>query len=247
MLQDLHQVSTTQRYPLGLKYPISNPLDLRGFRYAKAGGTLNTDVGAKNALRQCVAYAEIAADALAGAKLVSLTVAASDGVNADGNIAANELLGGSIVIFTHAGYTVNRMIVGNTATVGGGTMVVTIDKPLPCNLTATTMHGECMANLYLNVQTNIDNTMSVVGMPTMPATIGQYLWLQTWGPVWIAPQAEVSVGNNNRRVVFRHDGSIDEDDVSDANVSKAQIAGFVMANASGGGQGAAFIFLQITP
>lgn len=247
MLQDIYQVSTTQRYPIGFKYPVSNPLDLRGFHYAKAGGTLNPDLGAKNALRQCVAYAAIAASAVAGAKLVALTVGVADGVNGDGNIGADELSGGYIVIFTHAGYTVNRMIVGNTAVVGGGTMVVTIDRPLPCPLTAATMHGECMANPYLNVQTSIDNTMSVVGMPTMPATVGQYLWLQTWGPVWIAPQAEVSVGNNNRRVVFRHDGSIDEDDGTDANVSKAQIAGFVMANAPGGTQGAPFIFLQITP
>ena len=179
MLQDIHQVSAIQRYPLGFKYPISNPLDLRGFRYGKAGGTLNPDFGAKNALAQHVAFTTIHTNALIGAKLVAIDVAATDGINGDGNIAADELVGGNIVIYPHSANTINRMIIGNTATVGGGVMVVTIDKPLPCPLTATTMHAECIANLYLNVQTSISNIMSVVGMPTMPATVGQYLWLKT--------------------------------------------------------------------
>jgi len=73
------------------------------------------------------------------------------------------------------------------------------------------------------------------------------LWIQTWGPCWISPQAAVSVGNTNRQVVFRHDGSLDEHDYSDAYTTKAQHAGFVLANAAGATQGAAFIMLQICP
>ena len=84
-------------------------------------------------------------------------------------------------------------------------------------------------------------------MPPIPATSGQYLWVQTWGPVWIAPQPEVSVGLYNRQVVFRHDGSIDEYDYLDAMTTKQQHCGFVLANAQAGGQGAAFIMLQIAP
>jgi hypothetical protein len=242
--QDIYEVSAIQNYELGTRLQ----LDDRVFRYAKAGGTLNPDLGAKTALHQLVAIAALAAASVSGTKSVSLTVAATDGINSDGAIAANELQGGYIVIYTHAGYTIVRKIVSNTAVAaGGGTMVVTIDKPLPCALTATTMHGECIASPYLNVQTGNFPTRSVVGVPTMPATEGQYLWIQTWGPCWIAPQAEVSVGNNNRLVVFRHDGSIDEFDTTDANVAKAQIAGFVITNAADGSQGAPFIFLQIAP
>jgi len=122
-----------------------------------------------------------------------------------------------------------------------------LDQQIPVELVADTMHGECMASPYLNVQATADSISSVMGIPTLVATVGQYLWLQTWGPVWIAPQGEVSIGNNNRNVVFRHDGSIDEYDATDAYTIKAQHAGFVLANAPGGSQGAAFIFLQIAP
>lgn len=244
MLQDIDTVSNVQRYRLGVKYA----LDDRAFRYGKAGGTLNPDLGAKNTLPQHIATAAIQANALKGDRIVAITIHNTDGIAGDGVIQANELAGGYVVIWTHAGNTINRRIVANTATTHTSlVMVLTLDKPLPCALTATTMHAECMASPYLNVQTSISDKMSVVGIPTMLATINQYLWLQTWGPIWIAPQAEVSVGSNNRQVVFRHDGSIDEYDATDPNTIKAQHAGFVLANAPGGGQGAAFIFLQITP
>jgi hypothetical protein len=242
MLQDIHQVDTIQRYPIGFKYPISSPLDLRAFRYGEAGGTLNPDFGAKYVLPQHVNFAAIAAIAAAGEKLVSITVAVTDGVNGDGNIAANELAGGYIVIYTHLASTMNRMIVANTATVGGGLMVVTIDKPLSAPLTVA-MHAECMGNPYVKVQTGHGQN-PVMGMPTMPATIGQFLWLQTWGPLWVNPQGHERAGYE---VVFREDGSIDYHDPTDVTTKYDQHAGFVLPNLTGGGEGAPFIFLQITP
>ncbi|GAJ19992.1 unnamed protein product, partial [marine sediment metagenome] len=40
MKQDINQVSAVQRYPIGFRYPITDPLDLRAFRYAEAGADL---------------------------------------------------------------------------------------------------------------------------------------------------------------------------------------------------------------
>jgi len=47
--------------------------------------------------------------------------------------------------------------------------------------------------------------------------------------------------------LYLGDGSLDEHDYSDAYTTKAQHAGFVLANAAGATQGAAFIMLQICP
>ncbi len=249
MKQDIHELSAIKRYPIGFGYPITNPLDLRRFHYAKAGGTLNPDFGAKNVLRQHIAYTTIHTDAPALAVLVSIDVGAGDGVLGNGAIAADELAGGNIVIYPHSQNTINRMIVANTATIaGGGVMVVTIDKPLPCPLTHTTMHAECIANPYLKVQTGHLAYASVVGMPTMPATLAlPFVWLQTWGPLWVNPQGHEGIGANNREVVFREDGSIDFHDPTDVTTKYGQHAGFVINDTTIGGQGAPFIFLQITP
>ncbi|KKL45752.1 hypothetical protein LCGC14_2352520, partial [marine sediment metagenome] len=129
-----------------------------------------------------------------------------------------------------------------------GTTTLVVTDPIPLALT-TSDSAEVMASPYRNLTASISNKYAVMGMPTLAATSGQYLWIQTWGPVWIAPQAAVGSGGNNLLCIFRHDGSIDELDSSDANNSKGQIAGFVMAHASGGGgtQGAAFIWLMIAP
>ncbi len=241
--QGIHEASATQKYPLGT---ILRKPDGREFVYAKAGGTLNTDMGAKSYNTQHIAYATIAAAAAAGDSSIVLDVAATDGDAGDGAIAANELAGGYVVVFPHSSNSFTRQIVGNTAVeAGGGEITLTLDDPIPVALVADSDHGEAMASPYLDVRTGTGSTSSIVGIPTVAATVGQFLWLQKKGISWVAPQAEVSVGNNNREVVFRHDGSIDEHDYSDANVAKGQHAGYVVQNASGAGQGAPFVMFDI--
>lgn len=239
----IQNFGTAKRYSLGARLVTG---DGRVFRYAKAGATLNTDLGCKSYNQQHIGITYVAVATVVGALTVVLDVQGTDGDGGDGKIAADELVGGYIVIFPHSENSINRMIVGNTATTGAGEMTITLDDPLPVALVADSAHGECMASPYLDVRSTGETTSSIVGVPCVPATAGNYLWIQTWGPVWIAPQGEVSVGTNNRQVVFRHDGSIDEYDATDANTIKAQHAGFVLQNARGGGQGAAFIMLQIS-
>lgn len=216
----------------------------KGFVYAKATGTLNTDLGCKSPLRQAVAYATIAADAVADAISIVIDVAGSDG-DGSGNIAVDNLKGGEIVFFPHSENSFTRGITSNTVVSGGGEMTVGLDSPLPVALVKDSDHGECMANPYSSVQTLTDNVSSVLGIPTVAATNGQWLWLQVEGRTWVAPQGAVSTGNNDREVVFRHDGSLDQHDYSDGVVEFAQHAGVIMMNAIGGGQGAPFVCLQI--
>ena len=235
---------SVQKYPLGTLLRLSG----RTFAYAKASGTQNPDVGSHIAAGQQVSFTTIAASADAGVLTLTLDVAATDGSAGDGVIAADALVGGYILVFPHSSNTFIRQIVGNTAVAsGGGEMTVTLDSPTPAAVVVDVTHCECMASPYLNVVSGNYPKAAIVGVPTYPATTGKFFWLQTWGPCWVSPQAEVGEADHDLNVVFRHDGSIDEYDYSDTYVTKQQHAGFVLTHAPAGTQGAPFIMLQITP
>ncbi|GAI21756.1 unnamed protein product, partial [marine sediment metagenome] len=248
MKQDIYELSAIQRYPIGFKYPIKNPLDLRSWYYGEAGGTLNTNFGAKSIVPQLVNYATIAAPAAQGTYQISIDVALTDGAEGDGVIGVDELAGGYFTLFTPPvmqSYT--RMIVSNTATTGAGgvtVMVVTVDKPFPVDVVVANFHAECMANPYAGVRTGNYPAASVVGMPTMPATLDlPFLWLQTWGPVWVNPSLNEGIGLSNREVIFMGNGAISAIDVSAAPANQnysaqAQRAGFVLPNLRDGSEGA---------
>lgn len=233
---------SVQKYPLGTIIT----LGLRKFAYAKAYGTLNPDLGAKVGSHQHMAYATVAASADAGVSSITADFGATDGAAHDGVLAEDELVGGFIVVFPHSSNTFVREIIGNTAVASsGGEVTITLDSPTPCAVVVDVTHCEAMASPFLNVHSGTEDTTPVVGIPTYPATTGKFCWLQVSGPGWAAPQAEVGTGSNDMQVVFRHDGSVDEHDYSDANVSKGQHAGFVLARAYGGSQGAPFTNFQI--
>lgn len=243
-VQGIDEMSAVKNYRLGatLKKP-----DGRVFKYARATATLNTDLGAENYLSQHVSITTVATAAAVGDTAVVIDVGSGDGVAADGVIGVDELEGGYVVFFPHSQNSFTRRIIGNTGTGGAGEMTLELDDPIPVDLTVNTDHAECMASPYYALRSASSNTKSIMGLPSVAATAAEpYHWLLTWGPCWIAPQGSVSVGNNHRQVVFRHDGSIDDHDFNDGNVSEGQHAGFVLANAPGGGQGAPFIMLQIT-
>jgi len=233
---------TTQHFPIGTLY---RP-DERSFSYGMAGATLNSDLGCEPADYQHVGYVTVAEDTIVGATEVVIDVGAGHGAAADGVIGEDELFNGSIVIFDASSKAMNRRIVKNTATTGAGEMTVTMDHGLRVALVGNTDHAECVASRFLDVRVGASASKSIVGIPVFPATVGQFVWIQTWGPCWVAPQAAVGTGNNDRQVVFRHDGSVDQHDSTDAVVAMGQHAGWNMANAIGAGQGAPFIFLQIS-
>jgi len=237
------EVSTIQKYSLGARFITG---DGRVFKYAKAGGTLIPDTGCGSYDVQHIAFSAIAAVAAIGVKTISITAGATCGAAADGVIAKNELVGGYVVFFTASAATCQRrLILSNTAVAaGGGTLIITIDDPIHIALT-TSDHAECMASPYHNVQNGADISKPIVGVPVCVATVGQYCWIQTWGPCWVAPQATVGASGHNQ-VVFRHDGSLDDHDYSEVYATYAQHAGFVLSSAAAGAQAAPFIMLQIS-
>ena len=244
-LPDLSVADAAQNYPLGTKYVDGD----RVFRYARFMGTMNPDLGAKDTQPQAVAYATIAAAALQYATQVVIDVAATDGIAGDGAIAADELAGGYLLVFDADSKAFIRQIWSNTViAAGGGEVTVDLIDPIPVALIADTDHCEVMASpyRYLTAYTGNDKG-AVMGMPQLVYTSGQFGWIQTWGPTWIAPHAAVGSGSNNRTCIFRHDGTIDELDYSDDANNKGQIAGFVMTHAQAGTQGAPFVWLQIAP
>uniref|UniRef100_A0A6M3IMI9 Uncharacterized protein n=1 Tax=viral metagenome TaxID=1070528 RepID=A0A6M3IMI9_9ZZZZ len=244
-LPDLSVAHTVQQYPLGTRYVDGD----RAFRYAKFMGTMNPDLGAKDTQPQTVAYATIAAAALQYATTLVLDVAATDGIAGDGVVAVDSLAGGYCVIFDASSKAITRQIKSNTVVASsGGEMTIIVTDPVPVALIADTDHIECMANPYSYLTASTSNAYGAfMGLPQLVYTTGQFGWLQTWGPTWLAPQAAVGGGSNNRTCIFRHDGSIDELDYSDANNAKGQIAGFVMSHAQAGTQGAPFVWLTIAP
>jgi len=256
-IPDLSVADTVQKYPLGTRFVDGD----RAYRYAKAGGTLRTDLLGKIGKIQCVKYCSVQAAALQYASTIAVTVAITDGHAGDGAIAVNELAGGYILIFD-ATYTGGQpqvlQIKSNTVVAaGGGTMTVVVDGKLQNALT-TSDSAELIASPYLSIlaqaSLSYSNVYGHIGRPTVAATIGQFLWIQTWGACFLSPQTDVGVNTGgsgagqNYIVVARHDGSIDTLLYSDVTHDQAQIVGFVMACATiAGGQGAPFVWLTIAP
>lgn len=244
-VQELEDVpTTTQKHEIGTRL-VTDDGDV--FRYVMAGGTLNSDLGCVPQYTQEVGYNTIAASAVVGATSVVVDMGASDGIAEGGVIAVDYLKNGRLLVFPHSDNSFVRRILTNTVTAGATEMTLTLDRGIPHAITVDVDHMECMASPYKNVITSTSAQKSVVGVPTSAMTIGQFGWIQTWGIVWLAPQGAVSTGNNDREVVFRHDSSVDQHDYSDAVITFAQHAGFILKDIRGGGQGAPFIMLQISP
>lgn len=246
MLQDINEVSTTQYYPLGKRYA----MDDRVYRYARAGNTLNCGLGAHIGFTQDVGFCAVTewTPWTAGKYTLVVTVGEYDGRLGTGAIAANELSGGYIIIFPDGmGDTINRRITANTVvTASGGTMTVTVDKPLTVALTPDP-HAELLASPYLDVLEGNKDRQMIMGMPTMAADAEEYLWLQTWGPCWGTPVVGDWATIDSSLAMFRGNGSIAAFNQADPTTGIQQIAGTVMTPAREGGQGAPFVWLQISP
>ena len=229
--------------------------DGRVFRYGKASGTQNPDLLSQHLTGQHISYVALGANQVAGDSQVTLTVtAASEGVGGLGVIAEDELRGGYILIFDASAKAINRGIVGNTALASDGTSItIYLDGRLNAVLLAVTDHAEVIASPYLALTSDLsDKNRGFLGRPASIATDGEYFWLQTWGPCWIAPDngnSSVNVGNtsNNIQVVARFDGRVAVHDYNDAENKFAQHVGFVLSRGAGSAQGLPFIMLQIAP
>ncbi len=242
--QDTSELSSVQNYRTGARMQLGP----RVFHYAHAGFALpdNRVVFMENP--QDGDMQVLGAVAVAGVTSVTLTISAAYGPAQDGSVPVNYLEGGTVVFMTALGIY-NRGILRNTVkAAGAGTLVVELDAPTNFALVLTDS-TELMASKYARVAPGANTVeggmlSTGVGVPTRVCVDGDWLWLQTWGPLWTATDLTIGVGNNNRSGFVAGDGSIQDLAGTDAAHQKV---GTVLANAVGGGQGAPFFNLEIDP
>lgn len=244
--QGLHERSDTQNYLMGTRRITP---DGRVFRYAKAVGTLQCDYACKFVAGEIFEYVALGATQAVKDSQVTLVVTPGE------VLAEDELKGGYISIFKAGlGDSINRKITGNTAlAVGGASITIYLDDPLDRIVTITVDHAEVLPNPYLKVKDLQasgcpDSHASVAGLPNVPATDGQFCWIQTWGFRWMSPTQSATGGVARERAVYFDDnGGVSELTFDSSGRLDRQLAGFLVDATSAGVDGAPFIMLQICP
>jgi len=262
----VYTAENTQRYICGTR---SLTWDGRVFRYSKCGAAItNNKYGIKN-LTVLVACKDTSGadnnsvtmtDAAVGETAIGVTFTAATLGNSEsilkdpavatgrtGVLYEHELCGGYISLYT-GNYRQQRGIVGNTAVaVGDTSMIIYLDAPLDHELTAAASKCEILSNPYAFVGHSGSERMSNVGVALVTAVVGNYLWLQTWGPLRITDTGGAhGINVNERQFVFVGDGAIVEE--QSATTEAHQTAGFLIEATYGIGLSAApFIMLQISP
>lgn len=242
---------TTQRYVCGTRHIT---WDGRVFKYAKASGTLQCDYACEHVWGEHIEYETIGASQVAGDTEITLTVTATSvGPDANGIIAEDECAGGHIAVFMSGlGDSQNRGIIGNTALAAAGTSITLyVDAPFDRLFTAGTDHAEVLGNPYGKVAdtqaSGLPNAYTTkAGLPNVPATDGQYCWIQTWGIRWMSPTATATGGASNERdVYFDTNGGVSEFTYG-SDLYDRQYAGHLVDATTAGTDGAPFIMLKIS-
>jgi hypothetical protein len=252
---------TVQQYPLGTRFVSGD----RVYRYAKANGTCYPQFGAfknkksntvavaptqKTAAEQALAYpGETLASGAAGSYYVAVTIDTEIGVLTTGVLTANELAGGYIVIGNGSAQSPQfRLIVSHPAlATTGGTLVVKVDMPLTAACTAAVTTLELIESPFYNVAADGaggGEYVSFIGVPACTASSGQYVWIQTYGPVWLTSNSNTCDSAMDRTIVFVGNGSV----VSSNDVtveSGFQIAGYALDASGSGASNAPFVFLTL--
>ena len=250
MWDTIYEASTTINPLYNVGDRIQLP-DGRVFRYGKCGATLaDMKHGVKNHNLLITELDAIAVAAAVGQNYIDITFADTDGVAGDGVIAADELRGGLISLYRSTDRQ-QRGIIGNEARAAGdtGNTRVYLDAKLKVAILEDD-NVEVIGNPYSDLRIENSLTTSVMGMPSVLATVGQYFWIQTWGMCRVSPTgAELGVNNDERMFMFDAFGSVRASQASIVTQAKSeQIAGFIVERTdSGAGSAAPFINLQINP
>lgn len=226
-----YEVDTVQQFELGTYMRLGN----KGFVYARAGGSLIPDQGAKQANSQKIGNRSIAADADIGTLVITFSCNVS--------LSKDELAGGEIIVFPAGNKAFTRRIASHPAVTATADLEITVESPIPVALTDAAGSVECILDPYYGVTQDSNEWTPVLGMPVIGASNGEFLWLQVEGISWCAPEAEVGNAANDMEVCFGGDGALRR---RDNGALGQQRAGMVIApNTSGNGQGAPFIMLNI--
>lgn len=259
--QGLYEQSATPNYLVGTRR--ISP-DGRVYRYARATNVIAaTQFGLKF-------WAEIGDGigytAPKQTQEVGDTTIKVDSGKGEAGVAKDELVGGYVIIHTGDDqYQHFRGIVANTIADADGYVTITLDAPLKVAIKVT--YGvEVYPNPYASVRVSSagapdcgapDEYSSVAGMPNVKTTVAnQYIWIQTWGPIWVNPHgtAGTAATADRRGLVFDREGSISSISETvgygaDSTLGLAQqYAGFIINRESvANGAGPPLVMLQISP
>lgn len=251
----LYRASTVkdERYNVGDRVVLP---DGRVFRYAKAAGTCNPEVGAYKAKKTntvAVAPAQATGAGAIGSRTVTVTIDTEIGELTTGVLTENELAGGYVVIGNGSGqHPQMRMIVSHPAlATAGGSLTLTLDAALITAVTVGTTTIELMESPFYNLKA--DNSggdyVTFVGIPAAVAADNQYFWVQTWGPCWITSNSNTCDSANDRQIYFVANGSV----VSGGDITFSsdhpvyQLAGVALDMSGSGASNAPMVLLQIWP
>ena len=244
--QRIWEVNLVPQYSPGTRLVTE---DGRVFRYAKANNIVSVrQFGLKFWGQIADGIAAVAAGTHAiGDKTVMLT----------GTATKDEYKGGYLII--HSSPNQVRSIISNTAT-AGTTFSVTLGEPLTVAVTGAATYCEALQSPYSNVRLcagpsggdSGNEWSSVAGIPyTITAAADTYLWLQTWGPMWVNPAGgsllDAGVAVNERQLVFDFEGSVIIVGDATASTVSMQHAGFIIDRNYGSTSGPPLVMLQISP
>jgi len=235
--QDIYAVDTVQRQRLGTRV-------VRGdcvYKYAKCVGTAITKT---SMIAHTLWYQHfeggLTTSTVAGVNTLTITLGGTHGELGDGEIAVHELEGGRILLTDGTwSENVTMGIRDNTAGSSGDVITITVDGEIPVARTAAHVVA-IMGNMYrvTGIRGSGGNKPHI-GVPMRICALGSYLWLQTWGPCWVAPGTEVGEAADNRNVYIKGDGGL-----TDNASPELQYAGYVLTSSSTGTQGTPFVYLM---
>lgn len=234
--QGLYEEDTTQRFVLGARVMTG---DGRVFRYAYIGSAVcYASAGVKSYDACAIGYTAVSASQVAGDSVVQVA----------GQTFTKDILQGGYVCVYNTGDTrrQNRLIVGNNAC-SGSALTIELEYPLDYAVTISTSAVEVIYSPYRNCHWINHTKSSVVGIPAMNSSIGNYIWIQTWGPLCISPGSATSdPGADAEERAVQFDGLGNLICYADGSSKDRQEAGFIIQN-DVGGAGPPFIMLQISP
>lgn len=242
--QVITAISATKLYDYGtlLEDTVGNK-----YRYCKWGGSsVLTQRAGWGYNYQITGHDAIPTTSAIGTKTIAVTVGATDGIAGDGVIAVDYLADGYAIVW-HADLTTMRLrIISNTVGASGGTMTITVEDPLNAAVTLATETIEIFASPFCDVRTgNSGGNHAFIAQPMAPFVTGSpYGWGLVHGVTFIDPQPAVGL-TLAQQLVFRHDGSVDVQDDSDAFAQHMQHAGHVLSYLAAGTQAAPFMMLKI--
>ncbi len=240
---------TTQRYVWGTR---GITWDGKVFKYARSKDTMKPSYGVVNSATIDISDmldTNHTTTIQIGDRSVLFTV--TSGATFDGGAIAEDELAGAQYIVGHgtsAAATEQRTVIGNDAIAASttGTIKIYVDAPF------AVQHAAGFNELPLNPYGYLTHTdpgiASVMGLPLVPATTGQNLWIQTWGLIFIVPGGADSTpgdSQDHRTVVFVGDHTVNGVDVITLE-NGYQVAGFITDSTESGSGTMPMVMLQIS-